>query len=317
MKKGRLLLQIAHSNLDYLRHKKENVIYESRGIFDVNNFPEQIFSPRVEWVPQNQYYGAERVLRKFAGIQRPLDAFMEHGIQEKGDLEVNDIKEYNRKNFITFSVFRKEQYEKLIGDNRKICVVGPYIKYAPLFYSAEEQQAIKDKYGKILTFFPMHTTYGYDATKYDPEFEYVIEQIEKYREQLKVDTVFVCGYWRDYYVGRLEKYNINDYVMVSAGHGMSQKFLSRLRSIIELSDYTMSDAFGTQVGYSIGLGVPHIVLEKNGASANHAANGALDWVLPYVSSYDQFGSKEQIDMMDYVFGTNQTKSATELRKLLR
>lgn len=158
-------------------------MYESRGIFDVDDIPNQIYPPRMEWAPHNQYYGAERVLRKAAGIRRPLNAFMEHGIQDKDFIEEDDIKKCNRKNFITFSVFRKEQYEKIIGDNRKICVVGPYIKYAPLFYSAEEQKAIKYKYGKILTFFPMHTIYGVDATAYDPEFDYVIGEIERYRKE--------------------------------------------------------------------------------------------------------------------------------------
>lgn len=316
MSQVRVLLQIIHSNLNYFRHRKEYQLYERRGIFDVDDIPNPIYPPRVEWAPHNQYYGAERVLRKAAGICRPLNAFMEHGIQDKDVIEVNDIKDCNRRLYITFSIFRKEQYEKLIGDDRKVCVVGPYIKYVQPFYSFQEKKSIKEKYGKILTFFPMHTIDGDDATACDPEFDYVIGEVERYRKKLKIDTVFICGYWRDYYVGRLEKYNINNYVMVSAGHGMSQKFLSRLRSIIELSDYTMSDAVGTQVGYSIGLGVPHIVLKRNGACANHATKEGFEWLLPYVSSYDQFGSKEQDEMMDYVFGINQTLEKNELRELI-
>ena len=315
-KQVQVFLQIIYSNVNYLLHKKEYDMYESRGIFDVDDIPKQIYPPRMEWAPHNQYYGAECVLRRAAGIRRPLNAFMEHGIQDKGRIEVNDIKECRRKLYITYSDFRKEQYEEIIGDQRKVCVVGPYIKYAENFYSKIEQQKIKNKYGRILTFFPLHTIDGMDASSYDPEFEYVIGEIEKYRQQLKIDTVFICGYWRDYYVGRLKKYDRNGYVMVSAGHGMSQKFLSRLRSIIELSDYTMSDAFGTQVGYSIGLGVPHIVLKKDGISANQSAEGLLEWLLPYVSSYDQFGSKEQDEMMDYVFGINQTLEKNELRELI-
>lgn len=316
MKRIRTFIELIHTNINYFIHRKIYNEYEKRGIFDVQDIPEQIYPPRIEWAPHNQYYGAERVLRNAAEITKPLNAFMEHGIQDKNHIEEQDIRECGRKLFITYSDFRKEEYEKMIGDNRKVCVVGPYINYAQPFYLDEEFKIMKNKYGKILTFFPMHTIYGEDATKYDPEFEYVIDEIERYRKELDIDTVFICGYWRDYFVGRLEKYNINGYVMVSAGHGMSQRFLSRLRSIIELSDYTMSDAFGTQVGYSIGLGVPHIVLKKDGNSANQSTEGLLEWLLPYVSSYDQFGSKEQDEMMDYVFGINQTLEKNELRELI-
>lgn len=316
MRNVQIMLQIIHTNINSILYMNAYKEYEKRGIFDVLDFPEKIYAPRTELAPHNQYYGAERVLKKYAGIHKPLNAFMEHGIQDRGKIEVSDILACKLKKYITFSQFRKEEYEKLIGDDRQVCVVGPYIKYAQSFYSEQECKEIKKQYGKILTFFPLHTIYGVDATAYDPEFDYVIGEIERYRKELEIDTVFICGYWRDYFVGRLQKYNINGYVMVSAGHGMSQKFLSRLRSIIELSDYTMSDAFGTQVGYSIGLGVPHIVLKKDGISANQSNGDGLEWLLPYVSSFDQFGSKEQDEILDYVFGINQTLEKNELRELI-
>ena len=157
MTQMRVLLQIICSNLNYFRHKKEYELYESRGIFDVDNIPNHIYPPRVEWAPYNQFYGAEGVLRKAAGIRRPLNAFMEHGIQEKNDIEADEIKEYNRRYHITFSDFRKEQYERLIGDGRPVCVVGPYIKYAQTFYSFEEQKT---------SFFSSHIAYLLELVTY-------------------------------------------------------------------------------------------------------------------------------------------------------
>ena len=308
--------QILHADVDGILHYDEFNRYEKKGIFEVQNIPERLYPLRREWTSHNQYYGAESVLKKYAGIHKPLNAFMEHGIQDRGEIEVSDILACKLKKYITFSQFRKEEYEKLIGDGRQVCVVGPYINYANPFYSKTEFHEFKRKYGRVLTFFPLHTIDGLDASKFDPVFDYAIGEIERYRKALQIDTVFICGYWRDYFVGRLEKYNINGYVMVSAGHGMSQKFLSRLRSIIELSDYTMSDAFGTHVGYCIGLGVPHIVLQKEGKIANTSMNNLLEWALPFIHSYNQFGSQEQEKVMDYIFGICQKKTEKELRHLL-
>lgn len=310
------LATIGHMNFDYLIHKKEFMVYEKRGIFDIDNLPFQLHAPRIEWVERNQYYGVEKVLRDYMGSHAPINAFIEHGLMDRDQVEVEEIIEANRKRIITYSLFRKEQYERAFGSQYKICVIGPYIKYAQSFYNSDEMRHLKQKYGRILTFFPYHTTDGDDTSRDETKIEKVINIIEKYRKELNIDTVFICGYWRDIYVGALEKFKAKDYVIVSAGHGMSQRFLSRLKSILELSDYTLSDEFGTHVVYSTCLGVPHVIIQNIEDQSKNNETKFFQWIIPQFYSFDQFENKEQKYIQQYVFGNEQMASRDELGKLL-
>lgn len=310
------LATIGHMNFDYLIHKKEFMAYEKRDIFDIDNLPFQLHGPRIEWVERNQYYGVEKVLRDYMGSHAPINAFVEHGLMDRGQIETQEIIESNRKRIITYSLFRKEQYESVFGTQYKICVIGPYIKYSPSFYNSDEMRQLKQEYGRILTFFPFHTTDGDDTNRDETKIEKVINIIEEYRKELNVDTVFICGYWRDIYVGALEKFKTKDYVIVSAGHGMSQRFLSRLKSIIELSDYTLSDEFGTHVVYSTCLGVPHVIIQNREDQSKNNETKFFQWLIPEFYSFDQFESNEQKHIQEYVFGNVNTVSRDQLRTLL-
>ena len=98
---------IGHMNLDYLIHKKEFMAYEKRDIFDIDNLPFRLYGPRIEWVERNQYYGVEKVLRDYMGCHAPINAFIEHGLMDRSQVEVDEIREANRKRIITYSLFRK------------------------------------------------------------------------------------------------------------------------------------------------------------------------------------------------------------------
>ena len=48
--------------------------------------------------------------------------------------------------------------------------------------------------------------------------------------------------------------------MVCAGHAYDPHFLDRLRTLIELSDITLSNNLGTHIGYCVSLGKPHWII---------------------------------------------------------
>ena len=309
-------MRIIRTNIEHRMHYSQFIQNERNGIFDIDCFSEKYYAPRIEWAPHNNYYGAEKVLREYAGINKRLNAFMEHGLQAYEMVEKEDIETYGCKKVVTFSNMRKAAIQHVFQDKYEICVVGPYISYAKSFYTEEEKVKLKEKYGRILTFFPAHTIYGMDPDKYDPEFEFVSEKLEQYKKKLNIDSIFVCGYWRDIWVDRLKKYKNAGYTIVSAGHAMSPLFLSRLKSIFEISDYAISDAFGTQIGYSLACNTPHCILTKNGVHSNQS-NGI--WFINETKAFDSFdknGSKEQQEVLNYLWGLDQIKSPEELKKIL-
>jgi hypothetical protein len=69
-------------------------------------------------------------------------------------------------------------------------------------------------------------------------------------------------YWKDILNGNHFPYREHGFQVVTAGHRSDSYFLSRLKDIIELSDYTMSNFVGTHIGYCISLGKPHYIIKQ-------------------------------------------------------
>lgn len=308
--------QRLQSVLSYIRCWKSVKQDKYLGIFDIENIPKNLIYPRLEYVPYNSFYGVEYIFRKYMKVKKPLNIYLEHGLaSEKGTETQENSPKYPGKSIVTYGKFRKECLEKS-HVIEEIIEVGPYILYADSYYDLAQRDKIKKRYGKILTFFPNHTTER--DGNYAETQKYVAEiksKIYKIKKELKIDTVFVCGYWRDYITGRMELYKDGQYVMVSAGHAMSRNFLPRLRSIIELSDYTLSDAMGTHVMYSVALNVPHkILLNENGLSYAPLAGEFFSWALKVYSEYEIFGTEEERKMSEYLFGLSKHCTREELRK---
>ena len=58
-------------------------------------------------------------------------------------------------------------------------------------------------------------------------------------------------------------------MVVTAGYIMDPLFLSRLKSIIQLSDLTMSNNVGTHLGYCIYLNKPHWIVRQKIGNTSH------------------------------------------------
>lgn len=131
--------------------------------------------------------------------------------------------------------------------NRPVFPIGPYIHYAKPFLSPERESAIKNQWGKTLMLFPAHST---PDTQCDFSGKAFIDTVfQRYRGQF--DTLAACVFYNDLESDMVERARQPGIRLVSAGFRFDRTFLSRLRTIINLSDAAICNHMGTQVGYCV------------------------------------------------------------------
>lgn len=201
----------------------------------------------------NRCYGNYYALKNVLGKNFVEDSIIEHGIYFGENVLLDDYNDRIPEVIYTFGDYRYEvlKKEKLLS-KVKICKVGPYIKYARNFYSANDLIKIKSGLGKTLTVFPVHSSS--DSTPVY-ELDNFIDSINFYSK--KFDSILVCLYWVDIINGLHDKFlSLNNVKIVCAGTRNDPFFLGRLKDIIELSDMTMTNAIGTHLGYCVSLSKP-------------------------------------------------------------
>ncbi len=138
-------------------------------------------------------------------------------------------------------------------------------------------------------------------------------------------------YWRDIEIGKHIKYENKGYIIVSAGHrDNNDYFLDRLKTIIELSDMTISNSLGTHVGYCVFLGKPHHIysqeikieadsvqdfnIEMNSRGTDFEKYYSFEKMSfnRLFSQYKEQITKEQINLCNKYWGFDEIKSKEEL-----
>ncbi len=161
----------------------------------------------------------------------------------------SDTKDTLRASCLTFGNFRKSILSRHY--NTPIFCVGPYIHYAKDYYDQNTFKQTKKKLGKNLLVFPTHST---DDSNLEYDKNNFIKTILDYKNNF--DSVTICSFWwniDDPLLTYLSKLGCN---IVSAGYREDRLFLSRLKTLIKLSDFTIGDSIGTHVGYCLYLNKP-------------------------------------------------------------
>jgi hypothetical protein len=215
-----------------------------------------IYSPH-DIVTTNGYYGSTHSLKIYTGFsdQYLIKASLQHGVYfgTIGEWCCSDIvlpvylvwgkhcKE------ITMKEIKKESY-----------VIGAPFFYAESFFSQKEIQSEKLRLGKNLLVFPAHSVPRVGIV-------YDIEKFITYLQKLKnkFDSIRICMYYRDIQKKFHKKYLENGFECVTAGHKFDINFLSRLKSLIMISDATVSNKVGSYTGYSIYFRKPHRLFFDN------------------------------------------------------
>lgn len=228
----------------------------------------------------NFYYGNEKIIKKALNITSQDDLLAEIEHSPRGidnliiDYEVDQFNEYGDTIYVS-SKDRKKFLEEYLP-NKKIISVGLYIKYAEKILSDKDFEALKKKLGKVLLVFPYHSTGGFSCN-FEPKI--LLSEIKKHEKDF--DNILVCMYWFNVTQGHEDVFKKRGYKVVTAGNIYDYYFLYRLRTIIELSDMTISNAIGTHIAFCTCFNKPHyIVREKlcGNLSEGQEVNDSIDYL---------------------------------------
>lgn len=286
--------------------------------FDIPN----LVTPE-EYIHNDFYFNANH-LKKFIGREDEqfLRVSIEHGVYYSY-YHWNCDTDCKFPGVITMGEIRRPLLEKLCPE-KKIYTIGPYINYVEGFLN--EAQLKKEKSGTNLLVFPAHSTH-HMGHKFDIEkFSNEILRLSK-----DFDTTTVCLYWKDILRGCAEDYKKLGFRCVCAGHIYDPLFLPRLKSIIELSDATVSNSVGTHVGYSLHLKKP-VYLIRNKMEIITFGTFAKDFVedlsgsqernheenefFNHFSAFSSEITKEQWDFANQYFGFDKIKTREELKNII-
>lgn len=205
----------------------------------------------------NCFYGTEPALRRYSGYPSRISAAIEHGVYFGTTVESEaTINPYP--GLITFSPQRVKHLRAQF--DRLILPIGPYIQYYEPFLSQSEQKALHHELGRTLLVFPKHSI---EAVTLHADLSQTVAQIDQLKADRDIQTVLVCLYFNDIPTKLPSFFASKGYRVVCCGHRSDPSFLSRQRSLIELSDLTASNSVGTHIGYCHFLGKEHVLFNQD------------------------------------------------------
>ena len=198
------------------------------------------------------------------------------------------------------TIIKNIETYKINSSLKTVYSVGPYISYVNTHISEDKIKRIKSRLGRTVVVFPNHSIERRVSSDSSQKFKNFIKSLFETH-----NTVLVCMYWKDIQLNRYKQYTEMGCKIVTAGHRADSNFINRLKTIISIADYSVSNAIGTHVGYCIKMGVPHkIHLEE------HEIDGlSLDKKDLYkaLDTHKKIITEEQLEIVERYWGKNIIK----------
>lgn len=308
--KNSFILNYLYNAFYLIKNKKRFLDEISRrshlSIFDYKELAQELPYCPLEFVKDTNFYGYANSIKKYAKISN-INASIEHGLYDEKNNYI-PLASYSKTiiKIITMSDIRKELNERIV--KKKTLAIGPYIYYANSLLSPEEIKSVKEKYGRILLFIPSHgCVEGNNA--YD--IETLINELKIIKERFKFDTVVVNMFYYDIlHTNYASLYEEAGFYITTAGHRYDLNFISRLKSIIELADATASNAFGTNIGFSIYLKKPFLYIHPNSIISD---NSMVSEVLSSFNGYNLGITEQQYSVVSKYWGFDCIKTPEQIK----
>lgn len=236
----------------------KEINYRSKlNLFDYKNIAQPLSKYYQEILTDNNCFGIGYNLRQYAGVNRSYcNALIEHGYFF-GDYISDQEKITFAKRILTFGDMRIKHLRENAGIENAI-PIGPYIHYAQPYYDERRMKEEKELLGRVLLVFFQHSATGCSISF---DLDLMFSKINSIREDF--DTVVVSLFWSDI-TSELEKRLQKEKCLIfSSGHRYDYNFLSRQKTMILMSDMTMSNSVGTHIAYCTFLGKPHWLIKQD------------------------------------------------------
>lgn len=267
----------------------------------------------------NDWYGHAKIFKKFLGLTETYQFkfVIEHGTCITNETVRVDL-ETNLPSFVTYSNRRASVFKKY---KDYVYSIGPFINYADDLLSEEEFNKENKRLGKSLLLFPMHSTLD---TKCNFDIINLCKIVKKIGKNF--NTIRVCLYWTDLLKGHAKIYRDLGFEVITAGHILDPNFLPRLRSIIKLASYTVSNGISSHVAYCIFFNKPHYIIPQklylSGNSNEIAIKSVYVKSQPYKQVLKAFSkpyadiTKKQYSLLNNYWGINETISKKDFLNIV-
>ena len=317
------------SQIRYPIFKKEVERRAKLDLFDYKGIAQPLPKCYYEINTDNNCFGIGYSLRQYAGLKKAYcNALVEHGyffgtyVQEVEKITFAD-------RILTFGDVRKKHIEDVVSD-KEIYPIGPYIYYAPDYYDEAKFAEEKKKLGKTLLVFFSHSGTG-ESVSFD--LDALIEKINSIRKGFQ--TVVISLFWSDINPEIEKRLKDEGYLIFSSGHRYDYYFLSRQKTMIKLSDMTMSNSVSTHIAYCSCLNKPHWIIrqeikskalnEKGAANVAIAERIGKDLVsqqeqeelYQVFAEYEKVLTDEQKKVCNKYFGLSYVRSEEEIKNFIK
>lgn len=310
----------------YFRVRNKKVFYreierrKSLSLFDYKELSQSIPYYPIEKVKDSNYYGYAQALKEYAHLDR-IDSALEHGIY-LGDRVTVAEKYRTTRSVITMSENRVRAF-KIHKIQKPIEAIGPYIHYAEPFLSNEDYFKLKAQLGRVLLVMPVHSSKMIEVSFSPKLLIDFIQSVEK-----DFDTIMVCLHYMDLRKNPscAAEYEKKGYKVVCAGHAYDTYFVKRLKSIIMLSDYVVSNSHGTNTGFCTYMGKPQTIVHDPDLVKHHSfytdevqkiRDEQVKEIENAFSEYKYEISEEQYQVIDKYWGLSCIKTSDELCNALK
>jgi hypothetical protein len=282
----------------------------------------------VELTIANYLYGHAKAFKGYVGLPDayPIKVFYSHGLIINNLLLTHYNFSYDTR-IPTFLAWGRNE-EKMMSEclpNIKVYVVGTPFIYADNFFSEEYIQREKKRLGKNILVFPAHSA---KIVLADFSHQNFIKSIHRYKKQF--DTIRICLYWKDIQLDRHKIYMKEGFEVVTAGHNIDCNFVSRLKGLLSICDATISNGFGSHIGYSIAMNKPIKLLEISDYKDIGTPYGfpeqiknfklsftpEMELIIDKLQQNENFDiTQEMRDLIEPYWGLQEKKTKEELRQI--
>lgn len=289
-------------------------------LFDIYKLAQDIPYYPIEKVRDSNDYGHAYFLKQYTGCKE-IKSSIEHGLYLGNRITVAE-RYKTTKSVIAMSQNRVDAFKDNKID-KEIIAIGPYIHYAVPYLNIDEFAKLKQELGRVLLVIPTHSLKNHTVSF---DIDYLIHFVNNLRSNY--DTVLVCLHFNDVIknLAFTDKYKKEGYKIVCAGHRFDYNFLSRLKSIILLSDFVVSNSFGTNTGYCTYLNKPQVIVTDKTIGIDYnvyedkvAEDLAADQIREIESAFSEVSlniTDKQRKVVEKYWSPSMLKSKEELRELI-